>query len=212
MPVAASNESRPFHKLEDDELDELLDSEVKDSETLMKLLLEAAQRGYEGDKVESVLDRFLERGLDALYRKYQEAFELFFDGVAIDCFVNDATQYLAALANDKEKEEPASDEQDQQAESPVTRSSGMPRTLFPVADYYADHVLDGVTLSRKGGWWSALLLIRDPKTNEPFLNLYRWEQVAGTWKNRKSFVIRDQKAVDTIISALTQFRARLPAH
>ena len=210
--MAVPNESRPFSNLEDDEFDDLLDSEVEDSETLLKLLLEAAKRGYEGDGVESVLDRFLERGIDDLYRKYQEAFDLFFDGVAIDCFVDDATQYLAALVNENDDEEPESDEQDQEAEAPVTRSSGMPRTLFPVAEYYADHVLDGVTLSRKGGWWSALLLIRDPKTHEPFLNLYRWEQVDGTWKNRKSFVIRDQKAVDTIISALNQFRGRLPAN
>jgi hypothetical protein len=210
--MAVPNESRPFSNLEDDEFDDLLDSEVEDSETLLKLLLEAAKRGYEGDGVESVLDRFLERGIDDLYRKYQEAFDLFFDGVAIDCFVDDATQYLAALVNENDDEEPESDEQDQEAEAPVTRSSDMPRTLFPVAEYYADHVLDGVTLSRKGGWWSALLLIRDPKTHEPFLNLYRWEQVDGTWKNRKSFVIRDQKAVDTIISALNQFRGRLPAN
>lgn len=212
MRMAAPNESRPFRNVENDEFDDLLDSEVEDSETLLKLLLEAAKRGYEGDGVESVLDRFLERGIDDLYRKYQEAFDLFFDGVAIDCFVDDATQYLAARVNENDDEEPESDEKDQEAEAPVTRSSGMPRTLFPVAEYYADHVLDGVTLSRKGGWWSALLLIRDPKTHEPFLNLYRWEQVDGTWKNRKSFVIRDQKAVDTIISALKQFRGRLPAN
>lgn len=210
--MAAPNESRPFRNLDDDEFDDLLDSEVDDSETLLTLLLEAAKRGYEGDGVESVLDRFLERGIDDLYRKYQEAFDLFFDGVAIDCFVDDATQYLATLVNEGDEEDAGTDGQDQKAEARGTGSSVVKRTLFPVAEYYADHVLDGVTLSRKGGWWSALLLIRDPKTNEPFLNLYRWEQVDGTWKNRKSFVIRDQKAVDTIISALNQFRGRLPAN
>ena len=210
--MAASNESHPFCNLAEDEFDDLLDSEVEDSETLLKLLLEAAKRGYEGDGVESVLDRFLERGIDDLYRKYQEAFDLFFNGVAIDCFVDDATKYLATLVNENDEEDAETKEQDQEAEARVTRSSGMARTLFPVAEYYADHVLDGVTLSRKGGWWSALLLIRDPKTHEPFLNLYRWEQVDGTWKNRKSFVIRDQKAVDTVISALNQFRGRLPAN
>lgn len=210
--MAASHESRRFRDLEDDEFDDLLDSDIEDSDTLLKLLLEAAKRGYEGDGVEAVLDRFLERGIDDLYRKYHKAFDLFFSGVAIDCFVDDATQYLATLVNENDDEEPELDEQDQEPEAPVTRSSGMPRTLFPVAEYYADHVLDGVTLSRKGGWWSALLLIRDPRTHEPFLNLYRWEQVDGTWKNRKSFVIRDQKAVDTIISALNQFKGRLPAN
>jgi hypothetical protein len=208
--MAAPNESRPFRNLDDDEFDDLLDSEVDDSEMLLKLLLEAAKRGYEGDGVEPVLDRFLERGIDDLYRKYQEAFDLFFNGVAIDCFVDDATEYLATLVNENDEEDAETNEHDQEAEARDTRSSAMARTRFPVAEYYADYVLDGVTLSRKGGWWSALLLIRDPKTDEPFLNLYRWQQVDGTWKNRKSFVIRDQKAVDTIISALNQFRGRLP--
>lgn len=209
--MAASNESRPFRNLDDEEFDDLLDSEVEDSETLLKLLLEAAQRGYEGDGIESVLDRFLETGIDDLYRKYHKAFELFFSGMAIECFVDDATQYLATLAKEYGEDKSGTDGQDEENDVRTSRSSSMPRTLFPVADYYSDHVVDGVTLSRKGGWWSALLLIRDPKTQLPFLNLYRWEQVDGKWKNRKSFVIRDQKAVDTIIGALNQFRDRLPA-
>jgi hypothetical protein len=125
--MAASNESHPFCNLAEDEFDDLLDSEVEDSETLLKLLLEAAKRGYEGDGVESVLDRFLERGIDDLYRKYQEAFDLFFNGVAIDCFVDDATKYLATLVNENDEEDAETNEQDQEAEARVTRSSGMAR-------------------------------------------------------------------------------------
>lgn len=87
----------------------------------------------------------------------------------------------------------------------------MPSMRFPVSDYYAAQVIEGITISNKGGWWSAVLLIRDPKTKKPFLGLYRWEQVDGTWKNRKSFVIRDQRGVDKVIAALNELKVKLPA-
>jgi hypothetical protein len=204
--MAATNESRPFRKLDDDEFDDLLETEVDDSETLLKLLREASARGYEGEGVEAVLDRYLERAIDDVYEKYREAFELFFNGVALEYFADDARKYLALLETQADE-----DDADEGGTPAATRSPTMAKTRFPVAEYYAEHVVDGITLSRKGTWWSALLLIRDPKTHVPFLNLYRWEQVDGTWKNRKSFVIRDQQAVDKIISALNEFRARLPA-
>lgn len=209
--MAATNDSRPFQKLDEDEFDDLLETDVGDSETLLQLLREASVRGYEGDGVESVLDRYLERAIDDLYEKYREAFELFFTGEALEHFVDDASQYLTTLGREDDGEESEADDEHDATQTPAVRSSDMTRTRFPVAEYYADHVLDGTTLSRKGSWWSALLLIRDPKTNVPFLNLYRWEQVDGTWKNRKSFVIRDQQAVTKIIAALNEFKARLPA-
>jgi hypothetical protein len=214
--MPAGNESRPFRKLDDDEFDDLLDTEVDDSETLLKLIREASARGYEGEGVEAVLDRYLERAIDDVYEKYREAFELFFNGVALEYFADDARKYLAILETQSDDEdgedEDDDDDDDHEGGTPAaTRSPTMAKTRFPVAEYYAEHVVDGITLSRKGTWWSALLLIRDPKTHVPFLNLYRWEQVDGTWKNRKSFVIRDQQAVDKIISALNEFRARLPA-
>jgi len=104
------------------------------------------------------------------------------------------------------------DDEDEDEDDPDShrRSSPMPTMRFPVSDYYSEHVLEGITLSNKGGWWSAVLLIRDPKTKKPFLALYRWEQKDGVWKNRKSFVIRDQSGVAKVISALTELKAKLP--
>lgn len=87
----------------------------------------------------------------------------------------------------------------------------MPPTLFPVAAYYAPHVLGGVTLSNKGGWWTAVLLIEDPRTKTPFVSLYRWELDDGKWKNRKSFVIRDQGALDKVVTVLQEYKPRLPS-
>lgn len=204
------NNTRPFERLEDDEFDDLLDADIEDCDMMHKLLFEAAQRGYEGDGVESLLDRFLRAGIDDLSRKYNEAFSLFFEGIAIDCFVNDAIDYLGTLGRHGRSGKQEIQKADTLEGQPGYRSADMPRTLFPVAEYYADHVLDGTTLSRNGGWWSAVLLIRDPKTSQPFLSLYRWELVEGVWKNRKSFVIRDQAAVDKVVSALNEFKSKLP--
>jgi hypothetical protein len=87
----------------------------------------------------------------------------------------------------------------------------MPPTRFPVSAYYAAHVLEGITLSNKGGWWTAVLLIADPRTKSPFVSLYRWELDNGEWKNRKSFVIRDQGTLDKVIAGLQEYRGQLPA-
>ena len=35
--------------------------------------------------------------------------------------------------------------------------------LFPIGDYYRNNLLDAVTITRGGRWWSAVLLINDPK-------------------------------------------------
>jgi|688.fasta_scaffold790240_1 hypothetical protein len=86
----------------------------------------------------------------------------------------------------------------------------MAATKFPVAEYYAEHVLEGITLSNKGGWWTAVLLIRDPRTKVPFVGLYRWESVDGVWKNRKSFAVRDQPGVEKLIAALSELKSHLP--
>ena len=82
--------------------------------------------------------------------------------------------------------------------------------LYPVTDYYKEHVLDGITVSRGGGWWTAILLIEDPKNKARFLNLYRWESSGDEWKTRKTFTIRDQGGLDKIVKALQELREKLP--
>jgi hypothetical protein len=80
---------------------------------------------------------------------------------------------------------------------------------YPVADYYRDRIQDGVTLSRGGQWWSAALLIEDPRTEETFVGLYLWEMVGGVWKKRKSFVIRSRKSSQALRDALVSFEQHL---
>lgn len=80
---------------------------------------------------------------------------------------------------------------------------------YPVADYYRDRIRDGVTLSRGGQWWSAALLIEDPRTEEKFVGLYLWEMVDGVWKKRKSFPIRSRKSSQALRDVLVNFEQHL---
>ena len=83
----------------------------------------------------------------------------------------------------------------------------MPGTNFPVAEFLRDHILDARTVSRRGGWWSAVLKIEDPRTKEPYIALYRWRLKEGEWKKATSFKINSSDHVKTIIEALTKFAA-----
>lgn len=205
--------ARPFESLDQAEFDDLANSELDDHDTIRQVLHEASTRGCSAEGFSPVLDRFLHRALDSILADYKELFDLFFDGNALDYFVNDARTYLEGL----KAQETDVDEQDKEGESdeeefkdPRRGSAPMSTMRFPVSEYYADHVLEGITLSNKGVWWSAVLLIRDPKTKLPFLALYRWERKDGTWRNRKSFVIRDQTGVAKVISALNELKVKLP--
>lgn len=76
---------------------------------------------------------------------------------------------------------------------------------FPLSDYYKDCVIDALTLSRVGGWWSAVLVIRDPKSETPFIAFYRWQKSGDTWKTRKNFVIRNLREADEVVQAIANF-------
>lgn len=80
---------------------------------------------------------------------------------------------------------------------------------FPVSEYYQDHIIDGVTLTRGGGWWTAVLLIEDPKSSERIINLYTWQSHGASWKMRKSFTIRKAATLTKLQSALQEFSSRL---
>lgn len=85
----------------------------------------------------------------------------------------------------------------------------MPSSRFPVVELYQEQILDARTVARAGGWWTAVLLIEDPRYNSRFINLYRWQKTEDGWKTRKSFSIRDAKQVDDIVDALRSFQAEM---
>jgi len=80
---------------------------------------------------------------------------------------------------------------------------------FPLSDYYRDQILDAETISRAGGWWTAVLLIRDPRTGRPFLSIYRWQLDGDTWKTRKSIALKRRKQVDAVLKVMTRLASRV---
>lgn len=80
---------------------------------------------------------------------------------------------------------------------------------FPVSAFYKPHVIDGMTIARGGGWWSAALLIRDPQSKKPFIGLYRWQETRAGWKTRARFKIRSHRHARQTISVLAGFLERM---
>jgi len=80
---------------------------------------------------------------------------------------------------------------------------------FPITDYYRDNLVDAVTISRAGGWWTAMLLINDPSSGRPFVKLYRWQQTDRGWKMRGSFKLNSAKDTNAVVKALGDFVGRL---
>jgi hypothetical protein len=73
---------------------------------------------------------------------------------------------------------------------------------FPISDYYRERIIDAETIARSGGWWTAVLVIKDPRTDKPFINLYRWQKSGEEWKVRKSFPIRSNRVLLDLLGAL----------
>ena len=81
---------------------------------------------------------------------------------------------------------------------------------FPVSPYYKEQILDAVTIARSGSWWTAVLVIKDPRTEKPFLGLYRWQKRDDEWKTRNRFLFRRQKDVKEVCEKLREFSEQLP--
>jgi hypothetical protein len=71
----------------------------------------------------------------------------------------------------------------------------MPELEFPISDYYKNNILDGITISRDNVWWTAVLVINDPRTKIPFISLYRWQQTGNVWKVRGRFHFRNKQQI-----------------
>ena len=88
----------------------------------------------------------------------------------------------------------------------------MPHTdhLFPVSEYYHDHVVDGITIINAGGWWTALLLFEDPETEVRSLKLYRWRKRDGVWKNAGSNIpLKNKDIANKMRCAIDELAERL---
>lgn len=80
---------------------------------------------------------------------------------------------------------------------------------FPISEHYRQHILDADTVTRRGVWWTAVLLIKDPKTAKPFIGLYRWQLTKNGWKIRKRFTFRKIEEIDAIVGMIQKFSHKL---
>jgi len=84
---------------------------------------------------------------------------------------------------------------------------------FPISDYLnKENIIDAITIKRSGTWWSAVLLIKDPKDGHPFIALYKWQMTGKVWKVRNSYKIRQSQDLKKLIEILTQFGSSLSEH
>jgi hypothetical protein len=80
---------------------------------------------------------------------------------------------------------------------------------FPISDYYRENIIDAVTINRTGVWWSAILVIEDPKTEKPFLGIYKWQKKGDGWKVRSKYNIRSQNDANKFASTVADFANKL---
>ncbi|MDE0395544.1 MAG: hypothetical protein OYK82_12290 [Gammaproteobacteria bacterium] len=80
---------------------------------------------------------------------------------------------------------------------------------FPVASYLRGQIRDAMTLTRTGRWWSAALLIEDPRHGKRYVAVYRWHFRDGDWKRVSKFVCRSKGDADKIRSFLDTHYATL---
>lgn len=94
----------------------------------------------------------------------------------------------------------------------VSDNASMSPSGFPVSKYYDNHVLDAETVTRTGSWWTAILLIRDPKSGAPFISCYKWQKSKGNWKNRQSFKCKSVRDTKRIIDIFERFSEKLASN
>jgi len=73
---------------------------------------------------------------------------------------------------------------------------------FPIDEYYRSNIMEGETISRSGTWWSAILVIEDPRSHKPFIAAYKWQRRGNTWKKSTSYKINSKKDLRKIVEAL----------
>ena len=80
---------------------------------------------------------------------------------------------------------------------------------FPISDFLKDSIIDAETISRRGGCWTAILVIKDPQTQEPFVSFNRWQLDRGNWKLRKSIFFKRKRQIEDIVQALSRLKKHL---
>jgi len=113
LHLSVPDPARPFQFLGDDELVDLLESDLQGSATIRKAILEASVREVDPELITVVLDKYLHCALDELFQRYSKLSKLFFAESPGEFFFPDARDYLDKLeATSADEDEAASTEQD----------------------------------------------------------------------------------------------------
>ncbi len=80
---------------------------------------------------------------------------------------------------------------------------------FPVSEYYKSNIRGAVTIKRRGNWWSAVLLIKDPRSSSNFLTFYKWQKTNDGWKVRQRFKVNSRLELEKINEILEEFKPNL---
>lgn len=73
----------------------------------------------------------------------------------------------------------------------------------PPIDYY--EILKYETIGYGGGWWSVLVLLREPKTGKISLSLYKFKKMNDGFKKQSSFKINNFNQIEKIMRLLPEF-------
>lgn len=80
---------------------------------------------------------------------------------------------------------------------------------FPISEFYKGQVIGAETLTNTGVWWTAILLIKDPKTQKPFIGMYRWQKTKEGWKCRKRFTFKRLDEVKRAVEIIQRLARKL---
>ena len=72
---------------------------------------------------------------------------------------------------------------------------------FPV-QYY--EVISGKTITKRGVWWTAALILRDPERDNIFLAIYRWRKKGDSWTRNKQITFSNIDKWDEIDSYIRE--------
>ena len=86
---------------------------------------------------------------------------------------------------------------------------GIMRDRFPDGEYYGADLIDGATVRRDGAWWSAVLLIRDPQRDEPYVALHRWAKRNGAWQRSGTYRFSSREQIADAVRVLTEYAEKM---
>ena len=81
--------------------------------------------------------------------------------------------------------------------------------IVPNGEYSGRDVIEGLTINKDDVWWSAVLLIRDPHTDELYVALHRWAKRNGAWQRSGTYRFSSREQVTDAVRVLTEYAEQM---